>query len=55
MASWYAWVYSLAGAPLLPLGALMATPISCMGPVQPLLRPDDLHGLPKGKLQIGVW
>ncbi len=34
---------------------LWAAPVKCMGLTWlRLLHPDDLHGLPKGKLQIGA-
>lgn len=33
-----------------------AAPVKCMGLSWPfLLHPDDLHGLPEGKLPIGAW
>jgi len=46
-ATWYIWVYLLAGAPCPSLGAIVATPLVLHGPGSVLLHPDDLHGLPK--------
>jgi len=47
--------YLLARAPCPSLGVLVDSPWFRMGLVQLLLHPDDLHGLLKGKLRIGVW
>jgi hypothetical protein len=53
-ATWYIWVYSLAGTPFSPMSTFVVAPPNAWVRLA-LLHPDDLHGLPKGKLPIGAW
>ena len=53
-ATWYIWVYALAGTPFSPMSTFVVAPPNAWGRLA-LLHPDDLHGLLKGKLLIGAW